>query len=152
MFEKELIIMPDRKFGSKEEVIRYLTHLDNSRVLDADAYEKAVLEREAAFVTYVGYGIGMPHAKTEAVAEPFAVYARLANEVQWGEDEGETVSQIFLLGVPAGKNTDASFANLHLKMLAMLSRHLMHEDFRNRLENAADAEEIYQILKNLKEE
>lgn len=152
MFEKELIVISEAEFKTKEDVIHYLTHLDNSKVTDQDGFERDVLEREAAFATYIGYDIAMPHAKTECVTEPFVVYARIKGQVFWGTDEGEDINQVFLLGVPKPKDGDNKFANLHLKVLAMLSRSLMHDDFREALTNAQTEEEIYHLLKKIEEE
>jgi fructose-specific phosphotransferase system IIA component len=148
MFEKNLIVMPDVEFKTKEEVIHYLTHLDNDKVSDKDGYEQDVLERESAVVTYIGYEFGIPHARTETVKEPFAVYARLKTPVHWGEEEGEDVEQVFLLGVPQ----DITYANLHLELISQLSRNLMHEDFREALRNADNVDDVYQLLMKIQEE
>ena len=151
MFERNLIAMPKQEFRNKEEVIAYLTHLENDRVEDADLYEKDVVERESVIPTYVGYGIGLPHARTEGVREAFVVYARLKNEVIWGQQEEEKANQVFLIGVPAKKD-EGSSNNLHLKILAMLSRKLVHEEFRNKLAKAENEDDIYTILKEIEEE
>ncbi len=152
MFEKELIVLPEESFGSKEEVIAYLTHLNNSRVNDKDLYERDVKERESVIPTYVGYGIGLPHARTAGVDEAFVVYARLRNEVAWGQEEEEKADQVFLIGVPENKEGDQASGNLHLKILAMLSRKLVHEEFRNALKDAKTTDEIYSVLKQIEEE
>ena len=152
MFEKKLIVIPETEFETKEEVIHYLTHLDNSKVSDKDGFEKDVLQRESSFVTYVGYDIGMPHARTGHADEPFVVYARLKNKVHWGEDDGEDVNQVFLLGVPQKYDDDNSFSNLHLKVLAMLSRNLMHDDFREQLNKAENTDDIYKLLVNMEDQ
>ena len=76
MFQKELIVLPQQIFADKAEVISYLTHLDNDRVTDKNLYEKDVKERESVIPTYVGYGIGLPHARTEAVEDAFR-YGRI---------------------------------------------------------------------------
>lgn len=152
MFEKNLIVMPDKEFETKEEVIHYLTHLENNKVSDENGFEKDVLEREEAFVTYVGYGIGMPHARTSHITEPFAIYARLKKKIHWGEEEGEDVTQIFLLGVPQSNRSDNSYANLHLQLLALLSRNLMHDEFRESLDQADNTDEIYNLLIKMKED
>lgn len=151
MFEKNLIVMPEQVFQSKEEVLDYLTHLDNSRVADADGYARDVREREATFTTYIFEGIAIPHAKTDCVKEPFVVYAKLREKVHWGDDEGEDADQVFLLGVPKTSENN-EFANLHLQILTSLSKKLVHEDFRNSLKDAASADEIYDLLKKFEEE
>lgn len=151
MFDKQLIVMPDQTFQSKEEVLDYLTHLDNSRVADQDGYAKDVKEREATFATYIFEGIAIPHAKTDYVKEPFVAYARLREKVRWGDEEGEDADQVFLLGVPK-TSKDNAFANLHLQILTSLSKKLVHEDFRESLKNASSADEIYDLLKKFEEE
>ena len=152
MFEKKLIVLAQERFENKEEVIRYLTHIENEKVSDQDRYEKDVLERENTIPTYVGYSIGLPHARTSGVNEAFVVYARLKNEVAWGETEDEKADQVFLIGVPEKNENDGSANNLHLKILAMLSRKLVHEDFRNKLAEAKTNEEIYDVLKEIEED
>ena len=69
MFDEKQIVFLEESFTAKEDVIRRLTHLENSRIVDADRYEQAVLEREASFATYTIDGVAMPHAKSEGVGE-----------------------------------------------------------------------------------
>ena len=152
MIRKELIIMADKDFETKEEVIHYLTHIDNKKVVDKHGFEKDVLEREASFVTYIGYEIGIPHARTAYVTEPFVVYLRLKKPVHWGRDDKENVNHLFLLGVPQNNKEDYSNANLHLRILVALSKNLMHDDFRERLFQAKNQDEIYDLLEKVKEE
>lgn len=151
MFEKSLIVMPEQVFKTKDEVLDYLTHLENGRVADPDGYGRDVKEREATFATYIFEGIAIPHAKTDCVKEPFVAYAKLKEKVHWGDDEDEDADQVFLLGVPKTSG-DNKFANLHLQILTGLSKKLMHEDFRNSLKNAASIDEIYDLLKKFEEE
>lgn len=151
MFEKNLIVMPEQVFQSKEEVLDYLTHLENDRVADSDGYARDVEEREATFATYIFEGIAIPHAKTDFVKTPFVAYAKLREKVHWGDDEGEDADQIFLLGVPKTSENN-EFANLHLQILTRLSKKLVHEDFRNSLKDASSVDEIYDLLKKFEEE
>ena len=151
MIDRHLIVMPEQSFHSKDEVLEYLTHLDNDRVIDPDGYAKDVSEREETFATYIMDGIAIPHAKTAYVSDPFVVYAKLKEKVHWGTEEGEDADQVFLLGVPKN-GKDNQFANLHLEILNRLSRQLMHDDFRASLAAASDIEEIYRLLKKTEED
>lgn len=151
MFQKNLIVMPEQVFQKKEEVLDYLTHLENDRVTDPEGYARDVREREASFTTYIFEGIATPHAKSSCVKTPFVVYAKLAEKVHWGDDEGEDADLVFLLGVPKVSG-DNEFANLHLKVLAVLSKKLVHEDFRNSLRAASNTDEVYELLKKIEEE
>ena len=135
LFDEKLIVFPEDSFAAKEDVIRCLTHLENSRVLDADRYEQAVLEREASFATYTIDGVAMPHAKSEGVGEAFVAFARLKTPVPWGTESGEDANN-----------------NLHLKILAALSKKLIHESFRQKLSEAASEKEVYQLLQEIEED
>lgn len=149
MFDKELIVMSDRKFQNKKEVISYLAELKNGCVGDPAGYRKDVFARENAIATYVGFDTAIPHAKSAFVNEPFVLYARLPESIEWGDD-GETVSQVFLLGVP--KDANGENARLHLQIIAALTKRLMHESFRRTLNEAGTKEEIYQLFTNLEKE
>ena len=92
----------------------------------------------------------IPHAKSSAVETPFVSFARLKAPVPWGTEPGEDARMVFLIGVPeAAGGTDT---NLHLKILAALSKKLMHASFRHRLEEASSTKELYQILQEIEEE
>ena len=42
--------------------------------------------------------------------------------------------------------------NLHLKILAALSKKLIHESFRQKLSEAASEKEVYQLLQEIEED
>ncbi|WP_276676889.1 PTS sugar transporter subunit IIA [Selenomonas artemidis] len=150
MFDEKRIILLTEPLATKEEVIRHLTHIENDCVPDADLYEQAVSDREASFATYTIDGVAIPHAKSNAVATPFVVFARLKAPVPWGTEPGEDARMVFLIGVPEAAGGTGT--NLHLKILAALSKKLMHASFRHRLEEASSTKELYQILQEIEEE
>ena len=59
--------------------------------------------------------------------------------MQWSEDEKS--KYIFLIAV-----SDKDAGDAHLKILAKLSRKIMSEEFREKLENASNVDEILEIL------
>lgn len=105
------------------------------------AVEKAVWAREATYSTGLGFGFAVPHCKSDAVTSPSLAVVTLAQPVEWGSMDGQPVSVVMLLVVPA---SDASGA--HMKVFAKLARKLMHEDFRDRVRAAGTAEEIETTL------
>ena len=151
LFDEKLIVFPEDSFAAKEDVIRCLTHLENSRIVDADRYEQAVLEREASSATYTIDGVAMPHAKSEGVGEAFVAFARLNVPVPWGAEPGEDARIVFLIGVPQAADGEQN-NNLHLKILAALSKKLIHESFRQKLSEAASEKEVYQLLQEIEED
>lgn len=146
MFEKKFIIFSDKIYKNKLDVIADLSKIVAEKVTSPDAYFAGVKEREETIPTYVEYGVALPHAKTDAVIEPFVVYEKLAQGVRWGMDH-EIANYIFMIGVP-----EEYAGNLHLKIISELSKNLMREEFRNRLLNAKNAEEVYQVLMKVEEE
>lgn len=126
-----------------------------------DAFLSDVLDREKIFSTYVGYGIGLPHGKSTAVDSAGLCIARLTAPVNWGDENEEEdpaidwgdgeieeekedtrVDMIVMIAV----NPNAQDGNnLHLKLLASLSRLLMHDDFREKLRNGS-RDEMYETL------
>ena len=61
------------------------------------------------------------------------------NPVAWTED-GETVDLVIMIAVPLSEA-----GNTHMKILASLSRKLMHEEFRESLRNSSK-EQVFAIL------
>ena len=62
---------------------------------DKEQFHKDVLDREEVFSTYIEYGIGIPHGKSDGVEEPGVCIARLKTPIQWTDEEDEKV----LLGI-----------------------------------------------------
>lgn len=149
MFTRDLIVITEEVFNSKEDIISYFAHLKNPSVNDALAYQKDLLKREETISTFIGFDTAIPHAKSEAVNEPFAIYVRFQKPVIWDE---EPVKQIFMLGVPADKNGNSKGSNLHLKILSELSKRLMREGFRNQMNEAKNEDEVFSILENIEKE
>ena len=129
--------------AQKEATIEYLLDLvvESGRVDDRQAALDALLAREAETTTGVGMGIGIPHAKTEAVNRPSLAFARSAEGVDFGSMDGEPATLVFLILVPKEGGED------HLTILSSLSRALMHDDVRERLHEADDESEVQDTLR-----
>ena len=58
--------------ASKSDAIEKLIslHAGAGNLRDVDAYREAILAREAGGTTAIGEGMAIPHAKTDAVANP----------------------------------------------------------------------------------
>lgn len=128
--------------STKEEALAKLAKqaADNGKVNDEATYIDAVLKREEEFSTAVGFGVAIPHGKSDAVNEPFFMYASV-DGVDWNAMDGNPVDMVFLIGVPM---SDAG--STHLKILAALSRKLMKEPFRDALRGAGSPAEVINVL------
>lgn len=129
--------------AEKEACIEHLLDLlvDAGRVEDRDAALEALLAREEETTTGVGMGIGIPHAQTAAVTRPSLAFARSEAGVEFGAMDGEPATLLFMILVPEAGAED------HLEILSSLSRALMHDDVRERLHEADDAEAVRATLR-----
>ena len=124
--------------GSKKDIIR---------TLSGELYRagKITDTREAITPTFVGFDMGLPHGKTDHVLEASVCFGRTKEPVVWNEESGETADLIILIAVPLSEAGDT-----HLKILANLSRRLMHEEFRESLRSST-REQVYTILEEVLE-
>lgn len=142
LLDEDSIIL-DCELQGKEEIIRYLANiaLSTNRIVQTEPYIQAVLHREGEFSTGVGYGVAIPHGKSSVVNQAFVLFCKV-NDVDWNSLDGTSVNMVFMIGVPEQDNT-----NEHLKILALLSRKLMKEEFRLALSNSQTKEEVLSIFK-----
>lgn len=120
--------------------------LDDSGILSSkETYKEAILAREAEGTTGMGMNIAIPHGKSDAVKRPAVVYGRSIEGIDWNSMDGTDAKLIFMIAVPTESAGDA-----HLKILQMLSRKLMDNDFRNELLEADSKEGVYALLEEVK--
>ena len=138
----ENLIMLNLLAKTKEEAILQLAEKakNENKVNDEDEFQKAVLHRESEYSTAVGFGVAIPHGKTDAVNEPFLMFATVQS-IDWSALDGNPVDLVFLIGVP---EKDAS--TVHLKILASLSRKLMKEEFRDSIRGARTSSDVMKLL------
>lgn len=84
-------------------------------------------------------GIGLPHAKSEAVVTPSLAVAKVPAGVDFGAPDGPA-TLVFLIAAPAAGEGD------HLKILAALARKLVHADFKESLRAAPDGDAVAAIV------
>lgn len=130
------------KAKSKVEVIDELIELleKDGVINDKTEYKKAILKREKESSTGIGFGIAIPHAKTNAVNFPRVAVGISKDGVDFESSDNSLANLIFMIAVPDG--TD----NEHLKILAQLSRKLIDPVFRNKLMEAVSENEIMEYL------
>ncbi|MEG0688089.1 MAG: fructose PTS transporter subunit IIA [Hungatella sp.] len=138
----ENCIVFDIDTEAKEEVLKTLVKelYAANRITDVNEFFEDVLAREAIAPTFVGFDMGLPHGKTDHVLEASVCFGRTAKPVIWNEESGDTADLIILIAVPLLEAGDT-----HMKILANLSRKLMHEEFRESLRTSTK-EQVYAIL------
>lgn len=146
MINKELISL-DVDLSNRKDIISFLAEKAFSLgyITDLDTYIGAVENREKEFSTSIGYGVSIPHGKSESVNEAFVAFMRVREPIIWDNGEQGPVSLIFLIGVPENKKE-----TLHLKILAQISRRLIDEDFRCSLMTESE-ESVFKLLIGIEE-
>ncbi len=101
---------------------------------------QALMEREALTSTGLGYGLAIPHVRTEAAARIVLVFGRSRKGVEFEALDGNPVNFLFLVLAPA-KCVDE-----YLKVISMISSLMKNEAVRKRVLGAKSAYEIFAIL------
>ena len=129
------------KAKDKDAVINKLVDLQftHGNITDKEAYKKAIYAREAEFSTYVGEGIAVPHAKTDVVTAPSLAVVRLAEPIQYNEDDDDKSSLFFMIAAPMN-------GNLHVDMLARMMSLLANEEFVAKLNAAKTPQEFLDLI------
>ena len=147
VLKKELMIM-DLKAQTKEAVIDEMIKrlVDEGVVSDFDTFKEGIMAREAQTSTGLGDGIAMPHSKNKSVAEPAVLFAKSTHGVEYDALDGQPVEIFFMIAAPEGGN------NLHLEVLASLSRRLVNEDVVQALKTTRTPEDVQLIFDESAEE
>lgn len=142
LFNEQLITL-ELKAEEKKAVIEELSGLlmENGCITNTKTFVQDVLTRENLSSTGIGFGVAIPHARSMAVNRPALAFGRSGAGINWNSLDGQPVHMVFLIAVPA-----ESTENEHLKILSALSRKLIHEDFRRRLQEAQDELQIVATL------
>jgi len=130
---------------TKEDVIQELAEVmfKKGHIDDLDGLIADVMTREALDTTGIGLKIALPHAKSPHIDTPSVVFGRSDEGIDFKSLDGEKAHLFFLICIPEDG------VNLHLKVLAMLSRSLIHEQFRKELLEASTVEAVMDILKRV---
>lgn len=139
-------IFMDLDIKNKEECIGKMADglVKAGFVDDKAVYTEALAVREKTGPTGVGFGVAIPHGKSEGVAASGLAFAKLKNPIEWPSLDGKPVSIIFMIAVPK-KDTQ----NEHLKILIAISKKLIYEEFRNRLTEASTSEDVLMLLQSI---
>jgi fructose PTS system EIIA component len=84
--------------------------------------------------------VAIPHGKSSGVTRASVVFARSEQGVDFGDAEPSRL--VFLIAAPAGED------DLHVTLLAKLARRLIHQDFRDRLQQAPTPADALSIIRS----
>jgi len=100
-----------------------------------------VWKREKEMSTGIGKNIGLPHAKTAAVADPVLAMATISREIEFDSIDGQPVQLVFLLATPETMLAE------HLKLLGRITRIAGRDDIRQKILQASTPAEVLDIFR-----
>jgi mannitol/fructose-specific phosphotransferase system IIA component (Ntr-type) len=124
----------------KASVIRELVTLAVNGMGGFDDILRAVMAREAALSTGIGYGVAIPHGKSSGVSDLRLAAGTSVSPMAFDSLDGQPVRLFFLLIGPETASAD------HVHALSRISRLVRWGSLRERLLSSATAQEFYQTL------
>ncbi|MEY3230038.1 MAG: hypothetical protein RL689_125 [Planctomycetota bacterium] len=110
------------------------------RVTDPAALKEAVWTREQTRTTGIGHGLAIPHGKCAGMAGLSMAIGKPAQPMDFEAIDGKPVRLIVLLASPPDRTSD------HIQALARISKLMTMDEFRERIYDAASAQEIHDLL------
>jgi fructose-specific phosphotransferase system IIA component len=126
----------------KESVITELVDIldANGLLVDKNDVLQAVLSRENTRSTGIGSGIAIPHGKCKGVEDLVMAIGISRQGVDFQSIDNKPVHIIVLLASPTDRTGP------HIQALARISRLMLDEEFKNKLQNASSAQELYDLI------
>lgn len=126
--KKHALDMLSEALANGEEPLQKLEILD------------CLVSRERLGSTAIGCAVAIPHARIDQLNALRAAFIRLTEPVAFDAADGKPVRFLFGLLVPPGDEEK------HLRLLATISQMLSRDLFRQSLDDATDADQLYDIL------
>jgi len=113
---------------------------DTGGVTDRDKALAAVVEREMTRTTGIGGGLAIPHGKTGAVDDLVLAVGKTAAPIEFDSIDGKPVTLLVMLISPIDRTGP------HIQALAHIARLFSADTFRNKLNHAKDADDLWRLI------
>lgn len=121
-----------------EELIYFLA--DCESLSEPEMLKEKLWERENIVSTGIGQGMAIPHLKLKGINKVMGVMGISKDGLEYDALDGEPVNIIMLVVA------DDAQPEVHLKVLKQIAMLLQNQEFFERIINAGDPDEIYDIL------
>ena len=126
------------KSDAIDTAVSLMNNLNNLK--DLEEFKRQVYIREEKGSTGVGEGVAIPHGKSSVVTKPGLAAMTIPDGVEFESLDGNPVNLLFLIAAPDNDS------NVHLEILATLSKLLMDDKFIKSLVEAKSKEEFLEII------
>lgn len=146
-FLSKKTIITELKATDKKGVLEELTlPVSEATSLEHGELVKVLIEREHLGSTGIGNGIGIPHGKLKDLSSLVLGFGLSRKGVNFDAMDGKPTHIFFLLLTPEN-STD-----LHLKLLARISKLLKEESFKEKILQATDKDDLIRMISDVDEE
>lgn len=134
-------VVAELRAKSKKQALQALaeTAADLTGLPEREIFD-TLLQRERLGSTGIGQGVAIPHGKLANLGKITAIFARLAEPIDFEAVDGQPVDLVFVLLAPENAGAD------HLKALARISRLLRETSSMEKLRSSKDEAALYAIL------
>ena len=134
-------IVPCAKVASKRQLLQLLAEKAAELTgIDTALIFETLANREQLGSTGLGNGIAIPHGKIKGLPGVTAVFARLAQPIDFDAVDDQPVDLVVMLLAPEGSGAD------HLKALSRVARLLRADGVVDRLRGTKDEIKLRDIL------
>lgn len=136
-------LITDIQSHTKGEALEEMIELigTSPKVLDVEAYRKAILSREELTSTGIGLSVAIPHAKIAEVSDYVIAIGRCPRGIEFDSLDGQPVKLIFMVG--ASDRQAVEF----VRLLAGIVNVIKEGSTRVNLLEAETPEGVYEALK-----
>lgn len=113
---------------------------ETSGLVDRELALDAVIQRENERTTGIGYGLALPHGKSDGCRKLVMAAGKPAQPVDFQSLDGRPVTFVVLLVSPPDQTGP------HIQALAKISRLMNIEEFRAAVEQASTVEELHHAI------
>lgn len=132
----------DLQGTTKQEVFMQMSEMlkKHNRINNQNQFAETLMKRESEGPTGMGNEVAIPHGKSSCVQAPTVVFGRHKQGISYESLDDLPIKYFFMIAVPE------TTANEHLKILSMLARKLMHDEFISSIKEAESGYEIEALL------
>ena len=135
-------ILANVSINSKKRLLELisLTMAKKNSELNSREIFESLCAREHLGSTALGNGVAIPHGRIKGTDGVEALFIRLIKPLPLDAEDGKPVDLIFALAVPKNCTKD------HSNLLSGIADRFSESELLEKLRNAADANEIWQLL------
>jgi len=143
------LVSPDRivdlKSRTKSDILKEMFRVieRSPDILNKNAFEKSLIERENLLTTGIGNEIAIPHVQTDVVKGMVIAIGRCPEGVDFDSLDGKPVKIVIMIA-SSNQQPRTEF----LKVLAKIVNLFREESFRKKILKAKDQKEIIELLES----